>query len=149
MAVEKEMRNRVVPALKVLHGKAVENVVGPGTPDVCYIGGWVELKKIQGWPVRHDTPVRVHKFTPQQRSWLATHVTLGGRAFMLIQIGLEYFLYDGLWAAQNVDRQPRAVMEAQALWRGPLAGLLPELQRMNDARGTPDDGRTCLPAASS
>ncbi len=131
MSIEKDMRARVVPALKVLHGKAVENVVGPGTPDVAFIGGWAELKKIKAWPVRSDTLVRVPHFTPQQRSWLATHVTLGGRAYMLIQIGNEYFLYNGLWAAQNVDRQPRAIMEDHALWRGPLTGLLPELQRRN------------------
>lgn len=132
MAVEKQMRERVIPFLKPIHGKSVENVVGPGTPDIESMCGHIECKKIPDWPVRPDTPVRVPHFTSQQRSWLATRCHLGGLAYMLIQIGSSYWLYWGLWAAQNVDRQPRAVMEENALWSGSLPDLLPELQRRYD-----------------
>lgn len=133
MAVEKQMRERVVATLKPIHGKSVENVVGPGYPDISSIAGYIECKKIDDWPVRPDTPVRVPHFTSQQRSWLATECHLGGLAYMLIQIGKEYWLFWGLWAARNVDRVPRAVMEDNALWSGSLPGLLPELQRRRRA----------------
>ena len=129
MAIEKQMRERVIPFLKPIHGKSVENVVGPGTPDIESICGHIECKKIDGWPVRDETPVRVPHFTPQQRSWLATRCHLGGLAYMLIQIGSTYWLYWGLWAAKHVDREPRAVMKENALWSGSLPDLLPELQR--------------------
>lgn len=129
MAIERDMRDRVVPFLKVIHGKAVENVVGPGTPDIESILGHIECKKISGWPARPDTPVHVPHYTPQQRSWLATRRELGGCAYMLIQVGREYWLYDGMWAADYVDRVPRAAMEENALWHGSLTGLLDVLRR--------------------
>lgn len=41
MSSEKDMRKRVVSALKTLHAVSVENGVGAGTPDVNYAGGWL------------------------------------------------------------------------------------------------------------
>ena len=95
------MRKRVIKILKPLDGRAVENAVGPGTPDVNYIGGWVELKKIRYWP-RRGGPVRVPHFTQQQRVWLERRWHRGGAVYMLIQIERDWLLLNGDVAAEHL-----------------------------------------------
>ncbi|RPJ39971.1 MAG: hypothetical protein EHM35_00875 [Planctomycetaceae bacterium] len=65
------MRQRIVKLLTEagLDAGSVENPAGPGTPDVQYVGGWVELKWIEDWPKRATTPVVIEHFTPQQKVW--------------------------------------------------------------------------------
>jgi hypothetical protein len=113
---EQTMRNRVVKALKPLDARSVENRVGPGTPDVNYIGGWVELKWMKRWPKNADTsPVLLDHFTPQQRAWLRLRWKRGGRAYLLLQVGKEWLLFEGPWAAANLGRVTRPELRKGAI----------------------------------
>jgi hypothetical protein len=119
---ERDQRGRVVKALKHLDAISVENRVLPGTPDVEYIGGWVELKWIRSWPRNSDvSPVHVDHFTPQQRVWLKRRWRRGGRAFVLLQAGgQDWLLLDGETAAQCLGRATRKELYIRALitWKG-------------------------------
>ena len=64
---ERRMRKNVCDWLKDYDAFAVENPANPGTPDVSYVEGWIELKQLDAWPAREDTPVRIEHYTPQQR----------------------------------------------------------------------------------
>lgn len=119
---EGDQRGRVVKALRHLDAFAVENRVRPGTPDVNYIGGWIELKWIKRWPKNAEfSEVKIDHFTPQQRVWLKTRWRKGGRAFVLLQAaGQDWLLFDGETAAQILGRATRPELFARALmtWKG-------------------------------
>lgn len=89
------MRQIVVKVLKPLDAISVENSARPGTPDINYIGGWIELKILDAWPVNANTKVRVPCFTSQQRAWLRRRVDRGGAAYFLIRIADDWLLFDG------------------------------------------------------
>lgn len=105
----------------------VENRVNEGTPDVnyCLAGGrgegWLELKDIDAWPTRADTPVRIEHVTQVQRDWWKRRSRAGGRVFVLLRVSgtREYFLYTGLGAASilgvgtQAEHRNRAIFEAQ------------------------------------
>ncbi len=113
------MRGRVVRALRELDAVAVENRVYPGTPDVNYVEGWVELKWLPRWPKgSEEAPVRVKHFTPQQRVWLKRRWRKGGNAYLLLQAGRDWLLFDGLTAALHLGKvsQPRLRELALAVW---------------------------------
>ena len=122
---ESHMRKRVVQMLRPLDGMAVENPAQPGTPDVNYVEGWIELKKLPKWPkVGDNHPILVSHFTPQQRNWLMLRRRKNGRAFMLLQVGRDWLLFDGAVAAEHVGRVGRRELERLALanWQnGPRA----------------------------
>lgn len=100
MSLEYTMRQRVVRALKPLHAVSVENPTHAGTPDVNCSTCWIELKALPAAPVKDTTPVRVPHFTQQQKIWLLKRCLSGGRADLLIMIGREWILLDGLTAAR-------------------------------------------------
>lgn len=112
----------VRPALAGLDPVRVENPAHPGTPDVNYKEGWIELKFIAEWPKRANTIVRVPHFTPQQRSWLLRRSKAGGRVFMLMRVESDWLLFEGGLAAKIVGKVPRAGLEHFALkvWRKKL-----------------------------
>jgi len=110
------MRKAVVAALYTLHAMPVENSVRSGTPDIAYIGGWLELKWIREYPKREDTTIRLHHFTKQQRIWLKRHWQLGGNAFLLLQIKREWFLFEALYAYEWVGLVPVAELRKNAVW---------------------------------
>ena len=95
----KTMRPNVIKWLKAWDAYPIENSVWPGTPDVNYIHGWIELKKLPDWPVRPNTPVQVEHFTPQQRIWLKRRCKKGGDAWLLLQVKRDWLLFDGTTAA--------------------------------------------------
>lgn len=101
---EQQMRLDLVARFKHLHMKPIENKVGIGTPDVTYIGGWLELKRLEGWPAKGGL-VTPHRYTNQQRIWLKEHWDLGGRAFLVIQIAQEWLVIAGpdAWAVGKVN----------------------------------------------
>ena len=117
---ESRMRARVVRALRLLHAVSVENPACPGTPDVNYVEGWLELKQLHRWPAAEDTVVQVPHFTQQQRTWLLQRIERGGNAHVLLQIGNEWLLLPGLEAATILGRVPKQRLRQSALqqWHG-------------------------------
>jgi hypothetical protein len=87
---------------------SVENLVYPGTPDVNYIGGWIELKVLDKWPTRTSTPVRISHFSPEQRVWLRRRWQRGGCAHLLLVVKNEWLLFDGAVAADHVGKVDKA-----------------------------------------
>lgn len=101
MQNEAAVRRTVVQNLKQLDAVSVENSVGSGTPDVNYIGGWLEIKNLHGFPTDPTKVVPVH-LRPSQRAWLTKRRQMGGKAFVLIKVGKEWLLYDGMSAARSL-----------------------------------------------
>lgn len=112
---ESGMRSRVTRALRELDAVAVENPVYPGTPDVNYLHGWIELKWMRRWPSGRETPVRIDHFTPQQRSWLLRRARRGGKVHVLLQVKREWLLMEGEWAARFLGHVPRVQLLAGSM----------------------------------
>lgn len=115
---EQDMRRRVIKMLTVLDAVAVENPACPGTPDVNFIGGWVELKWLRAWPKGAATPVRVEHFTPQQKLWLRRRRRRGGAAWLLLQCRKEWLLLQGEVAADCLGKATREqlLLAAHRVW---------------------------------
>lgn len=112
---EQIMRRNVVSAMKLLDAVAVENPAYPGTPDVNFIEGWIELKWLPNWPQRPDTIVRISTFTPQQRVWHFRRRRAGGQSWFLLQVHREWLLFDGAVAALIVNRATRAELISKTI----------------------------------
>lgn len=97
------MRRNVVRLLRAagLDAVAVENPAHPGTPDVECVGGWIELKYLPAWPPRNGA-LRIPHFTRQQRIWLKRRWQAGGGAYLLLQVGTDWMLFDGETASYCV-----------------------------------------------
>jgi hypothetical protein len=113
--MEQQQRQLVVKALNKIHRDAVsvENPACPGTPDVNYIGGWVELKYAKDWPARDETTVRLDHFTPQQRVWLRRRWYNGiksnatdGAVWLCLQVSKtrDWLVFDGESASKYVGK---------------------------------------------
>lgn len=113
------MRGKVVKALKRLDGFAVENPCLPGTPDLNYIDGWIELKWLPRWPVHERSKVAVPHFTPQQRLFLNERWRKGGAVFLLLQVRTDWLLFTGPAAAEHLGRVTRRELECVccSAWR--------------------------------
>lgn len=95
------------PVIRSLDPVRVENPIVPGTPDVNYSRGWIELKFSERWPPRGG-PLRVDHFTRQQRTWLTRRRKAGGLAFLLLKVGeTEWLLFEGAVAAAMLGQVPR------------------------------------------
>jgi hypothetical protein len=114
---ESGMRQRVIRDLKPLAAIAVENPVLPGTPDVNYVEGWIELKWLRSWPI-NDGIVQIPHFTPQQRVWHYRRRKAGGCSWFLLQCKREWLLLDGALAAMVVNKSTRIELigHAERYW---------------------------------
>jgi hypothetical protein len=115
------MRQRVVRIMRPYDAVSVENRAYPGTADVNYVEGWVELKWMPRWPRGCEIdPVRVKHFTPQQRVWLRRRWRRGGNVYLLLQAGQDWLLFAGDVAADLLGKVPRPVLVENALahWKG-------------------------------
>lgn len=123
---ESQMRKRVVQALRSLDALAVENAVRAGTPDVNYIEGWLELKRLTSWPRKEAAVVRIPIFTPQQRVWLRRRQEKGGNVHFLILVANDWLLFDGSYAADHLGRITKQEMFDHCLMHcvGQLDGKL-------------------------
>ena len=110
---ESALRGKVVRDLKNYDARAVENSVGPGTPDVNCTLGWVELKVLDGWKRGCDEkPVLLDHYVPAQRIWHKRRWRKGGSVWVLLRIGrLEYFLFDGHTAGCHLGKISRPIMK--------------------------------------
>ena len=100
------MRQHLVRVLKTagLDPVSVENPAHPGTPDLNYADGWLELKWVKRVPAREDTVLALEHFTPQQRVWLLRRWRAGGNVHMLLCCAGEWMLFDGDVAVEVVGK---------------------------------------------
>lgn len=119
---EAGMRSKLVGFLRrsyKLDAYPVENTVAVGMPDVVYGGwawGWIECKKTQEWPKRASTPVRLdHELLDTQKVWIRKHTKRNGRVHVLVQIGLEFLLLNGMDAVSCLGKDTREQLCARAL----------------------------------
>lgn len=113
---EQAMWDALRPKMRGLDPVRVENPAEPGTPDVNYVEGWIELKFKEEWPKRPSTPLRVPHFTAQQRVWLVRRVLSGGKAFVLLKVGRsEWLLFRGDVAAKVLGHSTREELIAFSL----------------------------------
>ena len=112
---EDKLKKRVIHAIRKIDPVLVDNPRKPGTPDVNYIEGWVELKYKEDWPKRAGTLVKFPKFYPQQRVWLVKRSLAGGKCFVLLQVKFMYLLYEGGYAAQHFDKMTKDEMIKNAV----------------------------------
>lgn len=136
---ERQMRQRVVRALRVLDAVSVENSAHAGTPDINFTEGWIELKDIDKWPKYPDTPLRVHHFTPQQRVWIRRRAKRGGNVWVLLRVAHDWLLFDGVVAAIHLGHRTRAELTALAtrIWHKNLNEA--ELRRLVQRKGEDSD----------
>lgn len=102
------------------HWERMENRAGVGTPDLHYClsghAGWIELKEIGGWPRSLAYRINVQGFTLQQRFWHEKYAACGGTSWLLMRVVRErrYFLFNGVWAANNLNYVSRREWESHA-----------------------------------
>lgn len=125
---ESATNTRVIKALRGLDPVRVENVACAGTPDINYVGGWIENKYIDRWPVRKGI-VRCDHFTPQQRVWHIRRRYAGGKSFVFLQVGRDYLLFKGEDAANHLGKVDEAELKTVAL--GVWIGMLDEVEFRN------------------
>lgn len=101
------MRRRVVSALRPLHGVAVENPACPGTPDVSFVEGWIELKWVRRWPEKETTPLIVEHYTLEQRIWQMRRRMAGGTCWFLLQVSKDWLLFDAVNAALHISKSTK------------------------------------------
>lgn len=99
---ETDLNKRLRSALYSRDPQRVENAVGPGTPDIEYIGGHIESKQLRAFPKRPETVVAVEHYVQAQRSWHVRRCKAGGRVHVVIEVAGECFVFDGLNAAQHL-----------------------------------------------
>jgi len=93
----------VVPELSPLGAFCVENRAEPGTPDVAYVGGWLELKEVPT-PGDLHARLRVRHFRPEQRERIRWMVARGHVVHVLLKVGpREWLLFDGVKGAEVID----------------------------------------------
>lgn len=105
MSGEKNQRQRVIKALAPLHAFSVENMVHPGTPDVAFVGGWLECKCVKEWPRRGGIlkgEVDRKHFTNQQRLFCRTWSRKQGFHSICLQVGDDWFLIEPVRAADHL-----------------------------------------------
>ena len=121
---ESHMRGRVLQLLRHLDAMAVENPARPGTADVNYIEGWIELKQLRRWPRSPSDIVPCGHFRPGQRVWIRRRARKGGRVHVLLQVHADWLLLPGGWAADNLGHTTRLQLEdaAVGVWQGRLNG---------------------------
>lgn len=100
---EKGQRAAIIRALKMLDARAVENRVGAGTPDVNFVGGWLELKWMRRWPKKGGI-VKIEHYTDTQRLWLARRWNAKGWTGLLLQVGRQHLLFEAPFACWSVGR---------------------------------------------
>lgn len=83
---ESSLRAAVNEALLLLDAVAVENSALPGTPDVNYVEGWLELKSVPCWPTNIKVPLRVEHWTPEQKVWHLRRSRAGGETYVLLEV---------------------------------------------------------------
>lgn len=118
---EKNLNDRILEALAGRDPMRVENAVGPGTPDIEYIGGWIESKQLPDYPKKAKTVVRVDHYVRGQRGWHMRRRAAGGRVHVVIEVARDVYVFDAYAAAQHlgIDWTRRDMVEHAAVVMSP------------------------------
>lgn len=92
---EQKWRKTLVKDLRKIHAIPVENPVRPGTPDVNFCEGWLELKVLDAWPALDDTVVKFEKLTPQQKVFAKMRWRAGGNMWIFVKVKTDFLLFRG------------------------------------------------------
>ena len=129
MSLESNQRSTVVRILSPLHAISAENVC-PGFPDVVFIGGVLELKTADRWPVRADSVLTAgvmnhpkKGFTPQQRVFALKRRRAQGFHCVCLQVDHDWFLIPGELAAKHLGVDWTRADIIKGSWRHWLGGL--------------------------
>ena len=126
MKAEAEFRKQVLKLLKPIGAFPIENADtrGEGTPDVCTVAGWIELK-VADRPAKANTIVSID-LRNSQRLWLRRWGKHGGRAWtftlLLRHPSIEkqadvWILHDGPWASEHLGKSTlTGLMESSIAW---------------------------------
>lgn len=96
-----------------LHAHAVESGdTRPGIPDIEYCGrgvgqGWLEVKRLNAWPKRESTPIRLPKgyLKRAQVTFMKHRLRAGGTCGLALQVeGRDWFLIDPGVVLRGYDR---------------------------------------------
>lgn len=108
-------RSKVVKALSSLGAMPVENPAQPGTPDVAFFFGWIELKRILRFPVRGGV-VKIPHYTQTQKAWAKRYKRRIAELdaancdvyFLIHVVSLKIWLvFDGAWAADHIGKDAK------------------------------------------
>lgn len=101
-----------------LDPRRVENILGPGHPDIDYTHGNIELKALESFPARPHTKVNIETFTGEQAGWLLQRQRAGGRAWLLVRVSTEWFLFDAEAAYEVYKGATSQRWRELAVWTG-------------------------------
>lgn len=91
---ESRFRSEFNALIKPLRPISIENALTtPGIGDVFHTKGTVELKILEKWPVRDETPLRIPHYTNEQRAWASDWVNGGGCYRLVVKVGREWFVF--------------------------------------------------------
>lgn len=102
MSSEAKKRADLVKLMRPWHAIPVENPAKPGTPDLNFTFGWIELKYLRNWPRLAETVVRIETYTPQQRNFARARAEAGGKVWFMLVVGNEWLLFRGEDAAEHI-----------------------------------------------
>ncbi len=92
----------------------IEDRLSLGVPDVNYIGGWIELKWVARWPPRGGI-LQLPHYTPQQKAWHVRRIGKGGRVHVLLGVGSDTLLFDGVTAAKYLGKSNKEELKEVAV----------------------------------
>lgn len=117
---ESDLNDRIRKALHGRDPRRCENAVDPGTPDIHYIGGWIESKYEDEWPAKPTTVLRLKRYAPEQRAWHVRRCAAGGTVFVALEVDSEFHLFQADMAARYLGVEwTRADCRACALLWSP------------------------------
>jgi hypothetical protein len=96
---------------------AVENPARPGTPDVNYLHGWIEVKRTKKWPKRAETPVRLdHGLNQAQKVWIKRREKVGGTVYVFLHLDRDLLLFRGGDAVDHLGSANAAELRELAIF---------------------------------
>jgi len=111
---EATMRSNLVKALEKLDAVPIEMRMRAGTPDVNYIGGWIECKYLKFWPKNADTSPVIfgHELTKEQGLWGRRRCLRGGSSWVVAQVSRDWFWFSTIVARENFNKMTRPDMHS-------------------------------------
>ena len=136
MGVEALAWKALRPQIKHLDPMRIEDLLTKGVADVNYMGGWIELKAADRWPMRGG-PLRLDHYTPAQKAWGMKRWSKGRRCFVLLRVRSDWLLFDAFTAAHYLGKCNRQELIDVALVHhfGLIAELGPALEPWLTGKG--------------